>query len=134
MSNERHVKIFFHVQHLLGIGHLRRAAILARALAAAGFDVTLASGGMPVPDVVPANVKLVQLPPATAADASFKYLVDERGQRVDDEWKRRRQIGDIDGPRAGFNPEFGEHGFIQIRKDPEPARAAGFPHLGENQI
>ena len=32
-------RVFFHVQHLLGIGHIRRAAVLARSLAASGFDV-----------------------------------------------------------------------------------------------
>ena len=41
-------RVFFYVQHLLGIGHLRRAATLARALAAGGFDVLLVSGGAPV--------------------------------------------------------------------------------------
>ena len=41
-------RVFFYVQHLLGIGHLRRAAVLARALAAGGFDVLLVSGGAPV--------------------------------------------------------------------------------------
>ena len=38
-------RVFFYVQHLLGIGHLRRAATLARAMAAGGFDVLLVSGG-----------------------------------------------------------------------------------------
>jgi predicted glycosyltransferase len=41
-------RIFFHVQHLLGIGHIRRAAVLARTLAASGFDVLLVSGGAPL--------------------------------------------------------------------------------------
>ena len=36
-------RVFFHVQHLLGIGHIRRAAVLARTLAASGFDVLLVS-------------------------------------------------------------------------------------------
>ena len=40
-------RVFFYVQHLLGIGHLRRAAVLARALADGGFDVLLVSGGAP---------------------------------------------------------------------------------------
>jgi predicted glycosyltransferase len=44
-------RVFFHVQHLLGIGHLRRAAVLARAMAANGFDVLLVSGGAPVTDL-----------------------------------------------------------------------------------
>jgi predicted glycosyltransferase len=85
------VKLFFYVQHLLGIGHLRRASVLARSLAAAGFDVTLASGGLPVANVVPQSVRLVQLPPAAAEDASFRQLVDANGRRVDDAWKSRRK-------------------------------------------
>jgi len=79
------MKVFFHVQHLLGIGHLRRAATLAGALEAAGFEVTLASGGMPVP-----GMRVLQLPPASS-DAAFKQLLDERGQPVDDPWKARRR-------------------------------------------
>ena len=79
------MKVFFHVQHLLGIGHLRRAATLAQALRAAGCDVTLASGGMPV-----SGIPVLQLPPASS-DASFKQLLDERGRPVDDAWKARRR-------------------------------------------
>ena len=75
------MKAFFHVQHLLGIGHLKRAATLAGALAREGFEVTLASGGMPVENIVPAGVQLVQLPPASAEDASFRHLVDDRSAR-----------------------------------------------------
>ncbi|MDP1753535.1 MAG: glycosyl transferase, partial [Reyranella sp.] len=41
-------RVFFYVQHLLGIGHLRRAATLARTMAAGGFDVLLVSGGAPI--------------------------------------------------------------------------------------
>jgi predicted glycosyltransferase len=79
------MKVFFHVQHLLGIGHLRRADVLARALRDAGFEVTLASGGMPV-----AGIEVLQLPPAKS-DASFKQLLDERAEPVDDAWKARRR-------------------------------------------
>ena len=38
-------RVLFYVQHLLGIGHLKRAAILAEAMAAMGLDVTVAYGG-----------------------------------------------------------------------------------------
>ena len=83
-----------YVQHLLGIGHLKRAATLARALAAEGMQVTLASGGPAVPGMVPQlsmhGVQLVQLPPASAADLSFKVLLDESGREIDDAWKRLR--------------------------------------------
>ncbi len=64
------MKVFFYVQHLLGVGHLKRAATLARALAAGGFEVTLASGGMPVE-----GIDVLQLPPASS-DAAFKQLLD----------------------------------------------------------
>ena len=79
------MKVFFYVQHLLGIGHLRRAATLARGLERAGFEVTLASGGKPVE-----GYKVLQLPPASS-DASFLHLLDEHGNPVDDAWKRRRR-------------------------------------------
>lgn len=93
-------RVFVYVQHLLGIGHLKRAATLARALAAEGLQVTLASGGAVVPGMTVDKVRFVQLPPASAADLSFKSLVDEAGRPVDDAWKRRRSAALIDAWRA----------------------------------
>jgi predicted glycosyltransferase len=83
-------RAFVYVQHLLGVGHLKRAAVLARSLAAQGVDTTLASGG-PVPSgFAPAGVRVVQLPPVLAADMSFKRLLDENGREIDDAWRARR--------------------------------------------
>ena len=84
-------RVFLYAQHLLGIGHLKRAATLARALAAEGLAVTLASGGLPVPDLALGGARLVQLPPASAADMSFRRLLDEGGRDIDENWRRRRQ-------------------------------------------
>jgi predicted glycosyltransferase len=81
-------RVFFHVQHLLGIGHFKRAAVICRALAEAGFEVTLASGGSPVPGIF--QGKIVQLPPMSAADVTFRALLDERGKAITDEWKAER--------------------------------------------
>ena len=78
------MKAFFHVQHLLGIGHLKRAAVLARALERAGFEVTLASGGAPV-----AGIAALQLPPASSPD--FRTLLDAHGHPVDEAWKACRR-------------------------------------------
>ena len=83
-------RVFVYVQHLLGIGHLKRAAALARALRAQGLEVTLASGGFAVPGLEVEGVRFVQLPAAGAADLSFKVLVDEQGRAIDDDWKLRR--------------------------------------------
>jgi predicted glycosyltransferase len=83
-------RVLFHVQHLLGIGHLKRAEILANALGAAGLDVTVALGGPPVPEIPFANTRIVQLPPATIADGNFSRLIDAAGQPVDAAWRDRR--------------------------------------------
>jgi predicted glycosyltransferase len=83
-------RVFFYVQHLLGIGHLRRAATLARALAQAQLEVTLASGGSAAPNLRLDDVRFLQLPPAAAADASFRTLVDGDGRPVDEAWRRAR--------------------------------------------
>ena len=76
-------RVFFYVQHLLGIGHLRRAAAIARALVAAGAEVTFVSGGEPVPGIDLGGAELVQLPPASAADSGFSAIVDAAGRPVD---------------------------------------------------
>ena len=83
--------VLFHVQHLLGIGHLTRAATLARRLAAEGAEVTVASGGEPVAGVDFGRARLVQLPPAHVADRRFSQLLDPRGRPVDDAWKAGRR-------------------------------------------
>ena len=83
--------VLFHVQHLLGIGHLTRAATLARRLAAEGAEVTVASGGEPVAGVDFGRARLVQLPPARVADRRFKHLLDARGRPADGAWKADRR-------------------------------------------
>ncbi|MGD9537795.1 MAG: glycosyltransferase family protein [Alphaproteobacteria bacterium] len=82
--------VLIHVQHLLGIGHLRRAAAIGRAIAAEGLAVTLVSGGPKVPLELGA-AKLVQLEPVRAADAAFSGLVDIEGKPIDEAFKARRR-------------------------------------------
>src|SRR6202007_957034 len=84
-------RVLFYVQHLLGIGHLRRAAALSRALVAAGAEVAFVSGGEPVPALDLGGARLIQLPPASAADAGFSKIVDEHGRPVDAAWQERRR-------------------------------------------
>ncbi|MEW5865015.1 MAG: glycosyltransferase [Pseudomonadota bacterium] len=84
-------RVFLYVQHLLGIGHLARAAALARALLERGLEVTLASGGAPVPERMPAGARIVQLAPASAADLTFRTLLDASGRPVDEAWKAARR-------------------------------------------
>ena len=83
--------VLFYVQHLLGIGHVKRAVTLALAMRDKGLGVVLVSGGEDVPVVDAGGVTFVQLPPVRAADKSFKVLLDENGTPVDDAWKARRR-------------------------------------------
>lgn len=83
-------RIMFHVQHLLGIGHLQRALRLSGHLRQAGFEVNLVSGGMPSPILKTEGVILHQLDPVRAADAEFSQIVDADGHPADDAWRARR--------------------------------------------
>src|SRR5260221_4438522 len=85
-------RVLFHVQHLLGIGHWRRAAALADAMQRAGLSVTVLAGGMPEGDPsASAPFATIQLPPARAADAGFKTILDETGRPIGDAFKARRR-------------------------------------------
>ena len=76
-------RVFFYVQHLLGIGHLRRAATLARALATGGFDVLVVSGGAPTPLDL-GTARFHQLPPVRARDEGLRELVHVDGTPLDE--------------------------------------------------
>lgn len=67
------------VTHLLGTGHLRRAAVLGRAAAQADARVTILSGGMPVEALDTDGVELVQLPPLRSDGVNFTTLLDADG-------------------------------------------------------
>jgi len=71
------------VTHLLGSGHLVRAAHLARALAEGGFAVTLASGGMPMRAMAGEPFEFAQLPPIKVEGVDFRNLLDEAGGPID---------------------------------------------------
>lgn len=113
------MRAFLYVQHLLGIGHLQRMALLARALRAAGCEATLVSGGVPVA-AIPVDV---QLPPARAADLGFRRLVGEDGKPVSDDWKRERAARLLDvwrrfhdsGPAGALVTELFPFGRRQMR-------------------
>ncbi len=84
-------RVFFYVQHLLGVGHLKRAATLVDALTRAGLEVTLVTGGLPVTGLHIRAKRCIQLAPASAADLTFKTLVDACGEPVDDRWRQARR-------------------------------------------
>lgn len=77
------VSVLFHVQHLLGIGHLARASRIAAALTARGMAVTLVTGGLPVKGFPGEGVAHVALPPLAVGDGGFSGLVDATGRPAD---------------------------------------------------
>ncbi|SDR63313.1 hypothetical protein SAMN05519103_08478 [Rhizobiales bacterium GAS113] len=66
------------VTHLLGVGHLARAALIARALAERGAEVRLVSGGRPSETVDLAGLDLVQLPPGALRRHRLQDAAHER--------------------------------------------------------
>jgi predicted glycosyltransferase len=76
------LRVLIIVTHLLGAGHLTRAAALARAFARAGHATTLVSGGSPVALAEFDDVAFVQLPPVRTAGTDFRTLLDEAGTPI----------------------------------------------------
>ena len=76
--------VLYYVQHLMGIGHQRRAAAVSRALCRQGLTVTYVSGGFPIPDLDVGPADFVQLPPARSADMRYHTLLGENGEAVTD--------------------------------------------------
>jgi len=84
-------RVLFYVQHLLGIGHLARASRIGRAMAEAGIEVTMVTGGTPVEGFPGPEVKHIALPAIVSGDAGFSGLVDADGSPVDAAFQARRR-------------------------------------------
>lgn len=83
-------RVLFYVQHLLGVGHVKRAAAIARA-AARDLDVHVALGGEPVALADFGAATLHQLPWTRAEDVTFATLLDADGRAIDAAWQQRRK-------------------------------------------
>ena len=84
------MKVIVLVTHLLGTGHLMRAATLARAFGAAGHDAQVVSGGMPVPHLNVDGFTLTQLPPLRSDGTDFTTLLDAKNCVVTDAMRAER--------------------------------------------
>lgn len=76
------MRVLIAVTHLLGAGHLTRAAAIGRAFAHAGHAVTLVSGGGPAPLVRFDGLRLVQLPPLHITGTAFTRLLGADGREA----------------------------------------------------
>lgn len=83
-------RVLFYVQHLLGIGHIARASLVASALAEDGFDVTMVTGGLPVPGFPGPGIRHVRLMPEVTSREGFSGLQDINGTVLDENSERQR--------------------------------------------
>ncbi|MCZ4281148.1 glycosyltransferase [Kiloniella laminariae] len=90
MSDNKRIDILFYVQHLLGIGHQRRAATLTRALERAGLTVAFVSGGMEVPGLDTGTADFYQLDPVKADGIYFTELQDQQGKAITADFRKQR--------------------------------------------
>jgi predicted glycosyltransferase len=97
--SEQPRKIFFYVQHLLGIGHLARASRIAGAAARHGLDITVVTGGVPVEGFPAPELKHIALPAIASGDAGFSGLVDSAGRPVDKAFEAMRREALLDAFR-----------------------------------
>jgi len=94
------MRVLFWVTHLLGVGHFHRAVRMARAMRKIGLHVTLVSGGLPLDNVRLGDFDIIELPPVSSPDTSYKRLVDPEGRDVDDAYMARRRDRLIEIGRA----------------------------------
>lgn len=85
------LSVLIQVTHLLGAGHLTRAAALATACVECGHRVTLVSGGMPNALSRHENVDFIQLPPVRIQGTAFTRLLDADGAPVSEKYLAERQ-------------------------------------------
>ena len=98
------MRVLISVTHLLGAGHLTRAASLARAFVAAGHEAMLVSGGVPAPMVRHDGVRLVQLPPLRIAGTAFSTPLAPDGQPAGAALLARRR-SEMIAALEGFAPD-----------------------------
>lgn len=86
------MRVLLWVQHLLGTGHSVRGAAIARALRAAGADVTLALGAEPPATLDLSGLDVLPLHPVLATDGSFRVIVDAEGRNYEEVAAARRDV------------------------------------------
>jgi predicted glycosyltransferase len=85
-------RVLIVVTHLLGVGHLSRAALIARALVDTGATVRLVSGGRRSPTVDLSGLDVVELPAVHCIGTDFKTLRTEDGIAGEEYLASRREL------------------------------------------
>lgn len=91
MSYSPKLKVFFYVQHLLGVGHVHRAYEIAKSLVQSDFEVYFINGGKQITTVDYSAFNLIQLPPVWAKDEQFETLYTTGQVPINNEWRNERR-------------------------------------------
>lgn len=78
-------RLLFYVQHLLGIGHVRRALLISRALQSAGVEVHLVLGGRSNLPMSLDGLNVHWLP-SLHSDSGFSGLLDANGEIASEDY------------------------------------------------
>lgn len=98
------MRVMIVVTHLLGSGHLARAATLARAFSDAGHAALLVTGGRPAAHLDLAGLDVVQLPPLCSDGTDFSRLLRADGAPAGpDDFAARTQL--LLDAQARFAPD-----------------------------
>ncbi|WP_152046946.1 glycosyltransferase family protein [Aureimonas psammosilenae] len=84
-------RVLFYVQHLLGVGHLKRAGAIAAAMAHDGLDVTVVHGGTREEGIGYPGASVRYLPSATIRGGDFSTLITASGEPADEAWRENRK-------------------------------------------
>ncbi len=83
-------KIFYYMQHLMGVGHVFRSMRIARALVRQGHELDFVYGGEPIPNFSLEGGQVHYLPPLRGGTLVFKDMEMPDGRVADDAYLAMR--------------------------------------------
>ena len=89
-ESEYMAKIFYYMQHLMGVGHVFRSMRIAQALVRQGHQVDFIYGGEPIPNFEVPGATIHYLPPLRGGSVIFKDMEMPDGKVADDGYRAKR--------------------------------------------
>lgn len=93
---EHRPRVLFYVLHLMGVGHLHRAARIVQAMTGHGMVVDMILGGDPHTQVDFAAESVHHLPPIRAQDATYSIMLDREGKPLGETYMNERKAALLD--------------------------------------
>lgn len=83
-------RVYYYMQHLMGVGHVFRSMRIAQALVHQGHDVDFVYGGEPIPNFELPGATVHYLPPLRGGSVVFKDMETPDGTIADDAYRAKR--------------------------------------------